>query len=226
MRSNSRTLSSSSSARIASDRGSGADWSIIDGAYETATTGGLNFTTAIDANAIVWAQAQVRRWLSRVFVRGSLLPADDARAIRQWQHGGGFSADGPASIEAADRTGRERLLRYFAWPPFALNRLRELDPKHLLHESTKQGPGGTARSSRRRWNSSTALRRCCRHRVPRSLPFRVRGAIGRSAEIPAASPNVRNWPIPPVEVRRRYDRNRYIADRRLRRACDREGSRS
>ena len=45
-------------------------------------------------------------------------------------------------IAAADRAGRERLLRYCARPPFALDRLRQLDPERLLYESTKPGPGG------------------------------------------------------------------------------------
>ena len=84
----------------------------------------------------------VRRRLLRVFVRRGLLPGDDARAMAQWEHGGGFSVDGSVRIEAADRAGRERLLRYCARPPFALDRLRELDPERLLYESTKPGPGG------------------------------------------------------------------------------------
>lgn len=42
-----------------------------------------------------------------------------------------------------DRAGRERLLRYCARPPFALERLRDVDPEHLFYESTKPGPGGT-----------------------------------------------------------------------------------
>ena len=45
-------------------------------------------------------------------------------------------------IEAADRAGRERLLRYCARPPFALERLRELHPERLLYEGAKLGPGG------------------------------------------------------------------------------------
>ena len=69
----------------------------------------------------------MRRRLLRVFVRRGLLPGDDARAMAQWEHGGGFSVDGSVRIEAADRAGRERLLRYCARPPFALDRLRELD---------------------------------------------------------------------------------------------------
>ena len=46
-------------------------------------------------------------------------------------------------IEAADRAGRERLLRYCARPPFALDRLRELDPERLLYAGAKPGPGGS-----------------------------------------------------------------------------------
>ena len=45
-------------------------------------------------------------------------------------------------IETADRAGRERLLRCCARPPFALERLRELDPERLLYEGAKLGPCG------------------------------------------------------------------------------------
>jgi len=45
-------------------------------------------------------------------------------------------------IAAADRAGRERLLRYCARPPFALKRLCELDPERLLYDSAKRGPDG------------------------------------------------------------------------------------
>jgi len=78
-----------------------------------------------------------------VFARRGLLPGDDARGIAQWAHGGGFSVDGSVRIEAADRAGRERLLRYCARPPFALDRLRELGPERLLYELTKPCPGGS-----------------------------------------------------------------------------------
>jgi hypothetical protein len=118
---------------------------VIDGVFDSATTGGVIFSaaTGVDANAIAQVQECVRRRLLRTFVRRGLLPGDDARAMAQWEHGGGFSVDGSVRIEAADRAGRERLLRYCARPSFALERLRELDGEHLLYESTKPGPGGT-----------------------------------------------------------------------------------
>ena len=39
--------------------------------------------------------------------------------------------------------GLERLLRYCARPAFALRRLREIYPEHLVYESFKPGPGGS-----------------------------------------------------------------------------------
>ena len=61
--------------------------------------------------------------------------------MAQWAHGGGFSVDGSVRIEVEDRAGRERLLRYCARPPFALERLRELDPERLVYDIPKPGPG-------------------------------------------------------------------------------------
>ncbi len=45
-----------------------------------------------------------------------------------WDHGGGFSLDASVRIEATDRSGIERLIRYCARPPFALERLHLLIP--------------------------------------------------------------------------------------------------
>jgi hypothetical protein len=113
--------------------------------FDAAAAGEVIFraATELDANTIAQVQAQVRRRLLRVFVRRGLLPGDDVRAMGQWQHGGGFSVDGSVRIEATDRAGRERLLRYCARPPFALDRLRELGPERLRYEVTKPGPGGS-----------------------------------------------------------------------------------
>jgi len=63
--------------------------------------------------------------------------------MANWEHGGGFSVDAQVRIEAHERDGLERLLRYCARPAFALERLRELDPEHLVYESVKPGPGGS-----------------------------------------------------------------------------------
>lgn len=77
----------------------------------------------------------------------SLLPRDDARTMGQWRHGGAFSVDGSVRIEAADRAGRERLLRYCIRPQFALNRLCELDRERLIFDPRSLAPAAAARSS-------------------------------------------------------------------------------
>ena len=49
------------------------------------------------------------------------------RLMRAWEHGGGFSVDARVRAEAADRAGLDRLIRYWAPGPLALERL-ERDP--------------------------------------------------------------------------------------------------
>jgi hypothetical protein len=57
-------------------------------------------------------------------------------------------SDGSVRIEAVDRAGRERLLRYSVRPPFALERLRQqLDAELLSYDYPKSGPAAAARSS-------------------------------------------------------------------------------
>ena len=46
-------------------------------------------------------------------------------------------------IEAADRAGRERLLRYCARPPFALERLHELGLERLVYDHPQSSPGSS-----------------------------------------------------------------------------------
>ena len=76
--------------------------------FDAATTVGIIFTaaTGVDANAITQVQTLARRRMPRTFVRRGLLPRDDAWAMEQWQHGGGFSVDGSVRIEATDRARR------------------------------------------------------------------------------------------------------------------------
>jgi len=61
-----------------------------------------------------------------------------------WDHGGGFSLDGSVRIEATDRAGLERLIRYCARGPFALDRLHLVDGRsdqilYLLSEPDLAG---------------------------------------------------------------------------------------
>jgi hypothetical protein len=83
----------------------------------------------IDAAAITQMQAQVqaniRKRLLRAFVARGHLESHDAKDMAGYAHGGGFSVDAGVRIEAADRAGLERLLRYCARPPFAMDRLKQ-----------------------------------------------------------------------------------------------------
>jgi hypothetical protein len=62
--------------------------------------------------------------------------------MQLWSHGGGFSLDATVRIAADDRRGLERLLRYCARPPFAADRLEELDAHRLIYHLPKPGPDG------------------------------------------------------------------------------------
>ena len=72
--------------------------------------------------------SNVTRMLSRFFLlrylhRHGLLERHVTDDMLTWQAAGGFSIDASVHIAARDRAGLERLLRYCARPPFALERL-------------------------------------------------------------------------------------------------------
>ena len=85
--------------------------------------------SGLDEAVIGEVQATVRRRLLRVVEQHGLLEADEAQIMAAREHGGGFSVDAGVRIGADDRAGLERL--------------REIDPEHLMYESTKPGPGGS-----------------------------------------------------------------------------------
>jgi len=64
-------------------------------------------------------QLRVLRW----FARRGLLDPSTVADMRTWQGTGGFSVDGSVRIEGEDRAGLERLVRYCARGPLALERL-------------------------------------------------------------------------------------------------------
>ena len=72
-------------------------------------------------------QHTVRKRVLRHFRRHGLLEPHEVEDMLGWDHAGGFSLDGSVRIEATDRDGLERLIRYCARPPFALERLRLVD---------------------------------------------------------------------------------------------------
>ena len=97
----------------------------LDGVISGDVEHGVQFHEATslegpDAKALArTVQLRVLRWFSR---RG-LLDRSAAADMRTWQGTGGFSVDASVRIEAHDRAGLERLVRYCARGPLALERL-------------------------------------------------------------------------------------------------------
>ena len=81
-------------------------------------------------------QADLRRRILRAFVGRGLIESCDAKEMLAYQHSG-FSVDASVRIEAQDRAGLERLLRYCARPPFAMDRLRK-EGAALVYRCAKQ----------------------------------------------------------------------------------------
>ncbi len=97
----------------------------LDGVVSGDSERGVQFHEAIgleaqDAQALArTVQLRVLRW----FARRGLLDPSTAADMRTWQGSGGFSVDGSVRIEGEDRAGLERLVRYCARGPLALERL-------------------------------------------------------------------------------------------------------
>ena len=101
---------------------------VVDGVFEALPNAlAVNFhaATGLDEAAMAQVQADVRRRILRAFVARGHLEACDAKDMAAYAHGGGFSVDAGGCIEAPDRAGLERLLRYCARPPFAMDRLKQ-----------------------------------------------------------------------------------------------------
>jgi hypothetical protein len=116
----------------------------IDGVFEPDQEESARFIEVeeLDADDAKAVQTQVRRRILRAFVRRGLIVAHDRKEMDAWEHGGGFSLDASVSIEAHDRQGLERLPRYCARPPFAADRLEEIDAQRLTYHLPKPGLDG------------------------------------------------------------------------------------
>ena len=92
--------------------------------------------SAIDETAVAQVQTDLRRRILRAFVGRGLIEKVDAKEMLSYQHSG-FSVDAGVCIEAHDRSALERLLRYCARPPFAMERLRK-EGAALVYRCAKQ----------------------------------------------------------------------------------------
>lgn len=95
----------------------------------------------LDALTIANVQAVVRKRVLRTFVRRNLIDKDDGKEMSELEHDGGFSVDASVCMEGTDRPGLERLLRYCARPPFALEHLQQRDAEHVIYHRPKPIPG-------------------------------------------------------------------------------------
>lgn len=98
---------------------------VVDGAFaEVSGDAIFHPVTGIDKAAAAQVQATLRRRILRAFVGRGLMQSCDAKDMLAYQHSG-FSVDAGVCIEAHDRAALERLLRYCARPPFAMDCLRK-----------------------------------------------------------------------------------------------------
>ena len=104
--------------------------------------------SAIDETTVAQVQTDLRRRILRAFVGRGLLESCDAKEMLGYQHSG-FSVDAGVCIEAHDRAALERLLRYCARPPFAMDRLRK-EGADLVYRCAKQRsePGSDKRGAK------------------------------------------------------------------------------
>jgi len=135
---------------------------VVDGVFEEvagegdvdvappAASPGIVFhpASAIDETAVAQVQTDLRRRILRAFVGRGLLERSDAKEMLGYQHSG-FSVDAGVLIEADDRAALERLLRYCARPPFAMERLRK-EGAALVYRCAKQHsePGSDKRGAK------------------------------------------------------------------------------
>jgi hypothetical protein len=122
---------------------------VIDGVFEPleeADDGlqSMRFCPAAELTpqAVAAITEQVRIRVLRWFARSGLIERDDVREMLAWENSG-FSLDAAVCVAANDRAGLERLLRYCARPPFALERLELLDAERVVYRLPKPQPDGT-----------------------------------------------------------------------------------
>ncbi len=121
----------------------------IDGVFEPAEDAGdipqsVRFRPAAELTpeAVAVIAEQVRVRVLRWFARSGLIEPDDVREMLAWENSG-FSLDAAVRVGAHDLAGLERLLRYCARPPFALERLELIDEQQVIYRLPRTQRDGT-----------------------------------------------------------------------------------
>jgi len=108
---------------------------VMDGVFDR--EGNFYPVDYLTKEEIKGVEEDVRRRVTRFFIRKGILEEEKAARMLGWEHGG-FSLDASVRIEAQDRAGLERLLRYCARPIFASCRL-EKEGERLKYVLSKAG---------------------------------------------------------------------------------------
>ena len=96
----------------------------------------------------------------RAFVGRGLIESCDAKEMLAYKHSG-FSVDAGVRIEAHERAALERLLRYCARPPFAMDRLRKEGAARVYRcakQHSEPGGGKVAELTSRRQSCDALVR--------------------------------------------------------------------
>jgi hypothetical protein len=95
-------------------------------ASQNADNGSVTFheATHLTADDVLRLERTLQRRVLRLFQRRGRLDEYTVEDMLTWQASGGFSLDASVRNHGSDSAGRERLLRYCARPPFALERMR------------------------------------------------------------------------------------------------------
>ncbi|MEX0891400.1 MAG: transposase, partial [Gemmatimonadota bacterium] len=106
---------------------------VLDGLFSQEPDGTVRFheATHLTGDDAHHLQSLLQRRILRLFQRRGLLDPATVDNMLTWQGSGSFSLDASVRIHGTDRGGRERLLRYCARPPLALERM-----------SLEHSPGG------------------------------------------------------------------------------------
>ena len=117
---------------------------VLDGVFVAEGEAVVRFIEAAppDEAALEALQLRVRRRVLRSFERAGLLEPHEVEAMLGWEAGGGFSVDASVRIEAHDRAGLERLIRYCARPSLALERLEWDGDEALVYHLAKPARDG------------------------------------------------------------------------------------
>ena len=135
------------------DAGADTDTQAVTDAQSSPSKVIFHPASGIDETAVAQVQATLRRRILRAFVGRGLLESFEAKEMLAYRHSG-FSVDTSVRIEAHDRAGLERLLRYCARPAFSLERLRKAG-NELVYRCAKQRsePASDRRANQRGVNN-------------------------------------------------------------------------